>query len=142
MSRRLSKDEIEDEIQETEMSDTNKAVSSATNELDAASEEFVRSTESHQARNTLHDVIAAQPHEPAPPVQHPGAVVIEPSSATRIREPLGRAEYGHQSAEAVTPAEFRRSAMLLQASADVCGESRSRKRAGVELKPTVTILSK
>ena len=141
--RALSKDEIEEAMEE-EMSDNN-AVSEATNELDAASEELRAAQQKViKARNTLHDVIAAQPHEPAPPVQHPGRVVIEPF--TGYRDPVNRWNGPNTDIRArkpLTPAE-------LQALRDAAPKpqptfaerAEAAKRAGVELKPTVTILSK
>jgi hypothetical protein len=142
--RALSKDEIEEAMEE-EMSD-NKAVSKATNELDAASEELRAAQQKViKARNTLHDVIAAQPHEPAPPVQHPGRVVIEPF--TGYRDPVNRWNGPNtdiRTRQPLTPKQLDdlRANSQTKPQPTFAERAEAAKRTGVELKPSVTILSK
>jgi hypothetical protein len=140
--RALSKDEIEEAMEE-EMSDT-KAVSKATHELDAASEELRAAQQKViKARQTLHDEIAAQPHTPAPPVQHPGRVVIEPF--TGYRDPVNRWNGPNTDIRARQPLTPKQLADLRANSQTkpqptFAERAEAAKRAGVPLAPPKTLI--
>jgi hypothetical protein len=140
--RALSKDEIEEAMEE-EMSD-NKAGSKATHELDAASEELRAAQQKViKARQTLHDEIAAQPHTPAPPVQHPGRVVIEPF--TGYRDPVNRWDGPNTDIRARQPLTPKQLADLRANSQTkpqptFAERAEAAKRAGVPLAPPKTLI--
>jgi Tfp pilus assembly protein FimV len=141
--RALSKDEIKEAMEE-EMSDTNKAVSKATHELDAASEELRAAQQKViKARQTLHDEIAAQPHTPASPVQHPGRVVIEPF--TGYRDPVNRWNGPNTDIRArqpLTPKQLDdlRANSQTKPQPTFAERAEAAKRAGVPLAPPKTLI--
>jgi hypothetical protein len=140
--RALSKDEIEEAMEE-EMSDNN-AVSKATNELDEASEQLRAAQQKViKARQRLHDEIAAQPHAPAPAVEHPGRVVIEPF--TGYRDPVNRWNGPNTDIRARQPLTPKQLADLRANSQTkpqptFAERAEAAKRAGVPLAPPKTLI--